>query len=151
MSMAAGEKDSITDINVSPLVYVSLVLVIIFMVTAPMVMQAGIIVGSSKVDAAQGQVSQNESVALRLTTKGIYLNDQGVTLESLPALMTAKLKVNKKKVVTITSDDDVKHGVVVEVLDIAKQSGAEGLSIMKKPVAGKLDDKKKKKKNSGGR
>jgi biopolymer transport protein ExbD len=146
MSMAAAGKDGITDINVTPLVDVSLVLVIIFMVTAPMVMQAGIIVGSSKVDAAEGQVSQNESVSLRLTSKGIYLNEQGVTLASLPALMTAKLKVNKKKVVTISSDEDVKHGVVVEVLDIAKQSGAEGLSIMKKPVPGKLDNVKKKKK-----
>jgi biopolymer transport protein ExbD len=144
MSMAAGQKDAITDINVTPLVDVSLVLVIIFMVTAPMIMQAGIIVASSKVDAAEGEVTQNESVAIRLTAKGIYLNEQPVTLESLPPLMTAKLKVNKKKVVTITSDDDVKHGVVVEVLDIAKQSGALGLSIMKKPVPGKLDTKKKK-------
>ncbi|NTV51515.1 MAG: biopolymer transporter ExbD [Candidatus Firestonebacteria bacterium] len=146
MSMAANDKGAITDINVTPLVDVSLVLVIIFMVTAPMVMQAGIIVASSKVDAAEGQVTQNESVSLRLTAKGIYLNDLGVTLESLPALMTAKLKVNKKKVVTISSDDDVKHGVVVEVLDIAKQSGAVGLSIMKKPAPGKLDPVKGKKK-----
>ncbi len=144
MGMAAGQKDSITDINVTPLVDVSLVLVIIFMVTAPMIMQAGIIVASSKVDAAEGQVSQNESVALRLTTEAIYLNNQPVTLESLQPLLTAKLKVNKKKVVTITSDDDVTHGVVVAVLDIAKQSGAEGLSIMKKPVMGELEGKKKK-------
>lgn len=146
MGMAAGGKDAITDINVTPLVDVSLVLVIIFMVTAPMVMQAGIIVASSKVDAAEGQVTQDESVALRLTAQAIYLNNQPVTLESLPPLMTAKLKVNKKKVVTITADDDVKHGVVVEVLDISKQSGALGLSIMKKPVMGKLDKDKKKKK-----
>jgi biopolymer transport protein ExbD len=143
MSSSAGP---ITDINVTPLVDVSLVLVIIFMVTAPMVMQAGIIVASSKVDAAEGQVTQNESVSLRLTAQGIYLNEQPVTMQSLPALMTAKLKVNKKKVVTISSDDDVKHGVVVEVLDIAKQSGAEGLSIMKKPVPGKMEKGKGKKK-----
>ncbi len=146
MSMSSGGKDGITDINVTPLVDVSLVLVIIFMVTAPMVMQAGIIVGSSKVDAAEGEVTQNESVALRLTAKAIYLNDQPVTMAALPAILTAKLKVNKKKVVTITCDDDVKHGVVVETLDIAKQSGAEGLSIMKKPVPGKLDKNSKKKK-----
>jgi biopolymer transport protein TolR len=147
MSMGAGTKDAITDINVTPLVDVSLVLVIIFMVTAPMMMQAGIIVASSKVDAAEGQVSQNESVALRLTAEAIYLNDRPVTLETLPPLLTAKLKVNKKKVVTITADDDVKHGIVVSVLDISKQSGAEGLSIMKKPVMGKLDkDQGKKKK-----
>lgn len=145
MSMSAGTKDAITDINVTPLVDVSLVLVIIFMVTAPMIMQAGIIVASSKVDAAEGQVSQNESVAVRLTAQGIFLNEAPVTLETLAPLITAKLKVNKKKVVTITSDDDVKHGIVVEVLDIAKQSGAEGLSIMKKPVMGKLDQGKKKK------
>lgn len=146
MSMGSSEKGAITDINVTPLVDVSLVLVIIFMVTAPMVMQAGIMVASSKVDAAEGQVSQNESVSLRLTAQAIYLNEQVVTLQTLPPLITAKLKVNKKKVVTITSDDDVKHGVVVEVLDIAKQSGAEGLSIMKKPVMGKIDKNEKKKK-----
>jgi biopolymer transport protein ExbD len=58
--------------------------------------------------------------------------------------MTAKLKVNKKKVVTITADEDVKHGIIVSVLDISKQSGAEGLSIMRKPVMGQMDGKKKK-------
>ena len=144
MGMGGGGDAAITDINVTPLVDVSLVLVIIFMVTAPMTMQAGIIVGSSRVDAAEGKVSQNESVALRLTEKGIWLNKQQVTLETLPPLLTAKLKVNKKKVVTITSDEEVKHGTVVAVLDIAKQSGAEGLSIMRKPVKGRLDKDKSK-------
>ncbi|MEW6515664.1 MAG: biopolymer transporter ExbD [candidate division FCPU426 bacterium] len=144
MGMAAGAEDAITDINVTPLVDVCLVLVIIFMVTAPLAMQAGIIVASSKVDAAEGQVSQNESVAVRLTADKMYLNDRLVTLETLPPLITAKLKVNKKKVVTITADEDVKHGIIVAVLDISKQSGAEGLSIMRKPVMGQLDSKKKK-------
>ncbi len=144
MGMAAGAEDAITEINVTPLVDVCLVLVIIFMVTAPMAMQAGIIVASSKVDAAEGEVSQNESVAVRLTADKIYLNDRLVTLETLSPLMTAKLKVNKKKVVTITADEDVKHGIIVSVLDISKQSGAEGLSIMRKPVMGQVDGKKKK-------
>lgn len=144
MGMAAGAEDAITEINVTPLVDVCLVLVIIFMVTAPMAMQAGIIVASSKVDAAEGEVSQNESVAVRLTADKIYLNDRLVTLETLSPLMTAKLKVNKKKVVTITADEDVKHGIIVSVLDISKQSGAEGLSIMRKPVMGQMDGKKKK-------
>jgi len=144
MGMAAGaNEDAITEINVTPLVDVCLVLVIIFMVTAPMAMQAGIIVASSKVDAAEGQVAQNESVAVRMTAEKIYLNDRVVTLAELPDRMTAKLKLNKKKVVTITADEDVKHGTMVTVLDIAKQSGAEGLSIMRKPVLGKLDKKKK--------
>ncbi len=145
MGMASGGEDAITEINVTPLVDVCLVLVIIFMVTAPMVMQAGIIVASSRVDAAEGRVSQNESVSVRLTTEGIYLNNKPVTMQSLPALMTAKLKVNKKKIVTITSDEDVKHGIMVEVLDISKQSGAEGLSIMRPPVKGKMDKKRRKK------
>lgn len=145
MGMGGGTGEAISEINVTPLVDVCLVLVIIFMVTAPMTMQAGIIVGSSKVNAAEGKVSQNESVALRLTKEHIYLNDKGVTMESLPALLTAKLKVNKKKVVTITSDDDVIHGKMVEVLDIAKQSGAEGLSIMRQPKKGKLNKGKRKK------
>ena len=146
MGMAGGTDSVITEINVTPLVDVCLVLVIIFMVTAPMTMQAGILLASSKVDAAEGQVSQNESVSIRMTSKGLYLNDALVTLQTLPPLITAKLKVNKKKVVTITADEDVKHGVMVEVMDIAKQSGAEGLSIMRKPVMGTLDKGKKKKK-----
>jgi len=146
MGMGAGDKDAITEINVTPLVDVCLVLVIIFMVTAPMMMQAGILVASSRVDAAEGKVSQDESVAIRMTKDAIYLNDRPVTIQALPALLTAKLKVNKQKVVTITSDEDVKHGIMVDVLDIAKQSGATGLSIMRKPVMGKLDKGKKKKK-----
>ena len=144
MGMGGGSGDSvIADINVTPLVDVCLVLVIIFMVTAPMVMQAGIVVGSSSVTAAEGQVAQNESIAVKITEEGIFLNKQSVTLEALPEVMQAKLKVNKKKVVTITAREKVKHGLVVEVLDIAKQSGAEGLSIMREPVEKKVKRKRK--------
>jgi biopolymer transport protein ExbD len=118
------------------------------MVTAPMAMQAGIVVSSSQVDAKEGKVSQDESIALRLTKDGIYLNNQPYALEALPPVIASKLKLKAegKKVVTITSEDEVLHGVMVAVMDISKQAGAEGLSIMREPKLGKLDKSKKKKK-----
>ena len=69
MAGAAQQQDGdpITDINVTPLVDVSLVLVIIFMAIAPFAMQSGIKVLESKAKAAVGKVSASENVSVRLT------------------------------------------------------------------------------------
>jgi len=87
--MQAGGDDSsaITDINVAPLVDIALVLVIIFMVTAPMVIQSGIIVNSSKVTASHGKATKDEAIQMKLTRKGIIVNNN----------MIIPIKNNEKK------------------------------------------------------
>jgi len=134
-----AEEPAITDINVTPLVDISLVLVIIFMVTAPMVIQSGIIVNSSKVTAAHGKSTRSDSIQVKLTAKNIYVNNKKVSPEQFPSYIEAKLAKNKKKLIMLTSDRAVSHGRMVWVLDVSKMKGAKKLAIMR-------EDKKKKKK-----
>ena len=132
-----AEEPSITDINVTPLVDIALVLVIIFMVTAPMVVQSGIVVNSSKVTESHGKSTKSESIQVKITKKSLYINNRKYADAKFAPALKAFLAKNKKKLVTITSNRDVSHGKLVWVLDVAKMMGAKKLAIMR-------EDKKKK-------
>ncbi|MCX8093652.1 MAG: biopolymer transporter ExbD, partial [Candidatus Goldbacteria bacterium] len=125
------EGEGITNINVVPLIDICLVLLIIFMVTSPMVIQSGILVNSSTVTASHGKSTRNEAVQVKLTKKSIFINNNKVEAEQFPAAIKAALDNNKKKLVMITCDRDVQHGRLVSVLDISKMQGAKTLAIMR--------------------
>ena len=140
MAGAAQQQDGdpITDINVTPLVDVSLVLVIIFMAIAPFAMQSGIKVLESKAKAAVGKVSASENVSLRLSKDGVVtLNGKEVAREALAAAMGEALAASKDRMVTLSADDENFVGDVVSLLDAAKQAGAQKIAIMTtdKPAA----------------
>jgi biopolymer transport protein ExbD len=139
--MQGGSKDEggITDINVTPLVDISLVLVIIFMVTAPMVVQSGIIVNSSNMQASEGKSSKDESVQVKITKKSIMLNNKKISDEQFPQGVKQALDANKKKVVMIMCDRDVLHGRLVNVLDVSKMMGAKSIAIMREEKGGKAE------------
>jgi len=140
MQGGSSGEEGITDINVTPLVDISLVLVIIFMVTSPMIVQSGIIVNSSNVTASEGKSSKDESVQVKITKKSIMINNKKVETEQFPAAMKAVLDANKKKVVMITCDRDVQHGRLVNVLDVAKMMGAKSLAIMREEKKGQAEE-----------
>ena len=127
---AAEEESAINDINVTPLVDISLVLVIIFMVTAPMVVQSGIVVNSSKVTESYGKSTRDESIQIKITKKAIMINNNKVSDESFFPTLKNLLGHNKKKLVTVTCDRDVMHGRLVSVLDTSKMAGAKTLALM---------------------
>jgi biopolymer transport protein ExbD len=127
---AADEESAINEINVTPLVDISLVLVIIFMVTAPMVVQSGIVVNASKVTESFGKSTRNESVQIKITKKSILVNGNKVSDESFYPTIKAMLDKNKKKLVTVTCDRDVQHGRLVSVLDTSKMAGAKSIALM---------------------
>lgn len=145
MGAAPGQRDDepITSINITPLVDVSLVLVIIFMAIAPFALSAGIKVLESRASAAVGKVSASENVSLRLYKDGkVTLNGQAVDPLLLGQRLAQALATSKDKMVLLSADDENKVGEVVEVLDLAKQSGAEKLAIMHeaKPAANASPD-----------
>jgi biopolymer transport protein ExbD len=128
---SADEDSGITDINVTPLVDISLVLVIIFMVTAPMVVQSGIIVTSSKVTESLGKSTKSEAVQIKITNKAILVDNNKVAEDQFYPVMQQKMAANKKKLAIITCDADAVHGRLVWVLDQSKRAGAKSLSIMR--------------------
>lgn len=133
MAMQTGsEEDAITDINVTPLVDISLVLVIIFMAVAPFAIQAGIKVLKSKTKVSVGKVASSENVNVRLRATGeIEVNGKSARWETLQTILNSALAKSADKMVILTADYKNRVGEVVEVLDISKQSGAKKLAIMK--------------------
>ena len=129
---ANNSDDAITDINVTPLVDVSLVLVIIFMAVAPFAVQSGIKVLQSKASAQVGKVSLSESIQVKLTTAGVIkLNGADVTMPDFQARIAQALLASKDKFVIIKADDGNRVGEVVTLMDTAKQAGALKMALMK--------------------
>jgi len=133
MAGASQKADEpISDINMTPLVDVCLVLVIIFMAVAPMAMRAGISVLHSHAKATEGKASIEDNVQVKLTSDGkITVNGASVTLESLGEKIKEALVRSKDKMVTVTADEGNHVGQVVDILDTAKQSGAAKVAILK--------------------
>jgi biopolymer transport protein ExbD len=145
MQEGKGESaDSISDINITPLVDVSLVLVIIFMVTSPLLVQAGIIVSSSRTTASEGQHTKDESVNINITQKGVTVNNEKVPMDKLAEVLKARIPKAKDKMVVVTADRDVLHGQVVKILDISKMAGAAKIALMRDDKLPKNEKKKKK-------
>lgn len=143
MAGAGSQRDDqpITDINLTPLVDVSLVLVIIFMAVAPFAVVAGIKVLQSKAGASQGKTSATENVQIVLKENGaLTINGRRADFATLLASLQEALARSKEKMVVLTADGGNRVGQVVEILDTSKQAGAVKLAILKTeaaPVPGK--------------
>ncbi|MEE8424364.1 MAG: biopolymer transporter ExbD [Elusimicrobiota bacterium] len=131
-SSPKDDDDAITEINVTPLVDVSLVLVIIFMAIAPFGLQAGIQVLQSKAKASVGKVQASQNVNVRLTKDGkLTVNGKKTTFAKLWRVIAKSLGKSKDKMVILTADAENRVGDVVTVLDTARQAGAKKLAIVK--------------------
>jgi biopolymer transport protein ExbD len=133
MGMSSGSsEDPITEINLTPLVDVSLVLVIIFMAVAPFAIQAGIKVLQSKANAQVGKVSASDSIQVKLTREGkLSVNGAAVEREGYPAAVEKALAKSEDKFVIVKADTDNRVGQVVGLLDDAKQAGALKMALMR--------------------
>lgn len=123
---------AISEINITPLTDVMLVLLIIFMVTAPLLLQTGMPVKLPK--ASSTEYSQSRGVVVSVSKEGnIFLNDKKIEPVNLKTRIFALLKRSADKSVIVKADEGVKHGIVVTVLDAAKQAGAQKLAISTEP------------------
>lgn len=122
----------ITDMNVTPLVDVSLVLVIIFMAVAPMALTTGIKVLESSGKAATGKVAASENVEVKLYSDGrITINGKEIEFAALYENLVREIPKSKDKMVMISADKMNKVGKVVKILDVARRAGAKKLAILK--------------------
>ena len=118
-----------SEINIVPFTDVLLVLLVIFMVTTPLIVQGQIHV---KLPRAQSgaQATPQKPVTLTLTAAGkLYLNDAEVGFQDVAGFLTEALKNREDKTVVINADQSVAHGKVVALLDAAKVAGATKLAI----------------------
>lgn len=122
----------ISEINITPLTDVMLVLLVIFMVTTPLLVMESFKIRLPK--AVSADMESGKGITLSIATGGaIYLNGRQIRLETLFDSLKTELRAASNKTVVIKADRDIMHGLVVKVLDTAKRAGAEKLSIATEP------------------
>lgn len=133
MGMAMGGGGGAkSDINVTPLVDVCLVLLIIFMVMVPRnVPEISVRIPPESKQPRKKPPSEEPLVIGMGEEGGLTLNRTPIEKTKLGEELTRQLEFREKKAVFVDFDDKVKYGKAVEVLDVAKRSGAEVLGIMK--------------------
>jgi len=123
---------SLSEINVTPFVDVMLVLLVIFMVTAPM-MQSGI--GVNLPQAETESAPAEEGLTLTIT-KDKYIHIENSVINQF--LLEQKLKEyfygKEKKIVFIRADESLPYGYVIRILDIAKKAGVEITGLITRPI-----------------
>jgi biopolymer transport protein TolR len=122
--------DHLADINVTPLVDVMLVLLIIFMVTAPMLHQ-GVAVALPKTETTNLPSRIEDPVILSITRDGLYyINETPVVRGLLKERLQAYLRQRKDRTVFLKADRALSYGTVVETLDLLNRMGIENLGMV---------------------
>ena len=121
--------------NITPLADVTTTLIVVFLITMPALLWNGIQVNPAEAGSEQAVITPTEStddglLTVAVTPEGITLNGTAMEPDELETELTARLAERSDKTVVIVPHDDVILGLVVEVLDIAKASGAENLAML---------------------
>ena len=132
--MAFDEQSAgaISNINVTPLVDVMLVLLVIFMVTAP-ILQQGVDINLPKVKAAALTGEEQQLVVAVNRSGQVYLNDTPITVPELGPKLQAILKVRPDRQVFLRADQNVRYGEVMLVISTIKGAGVERLGMVTEP------------------
>lgn len=128
-------QSSLADINITPLVDVVLVLLVIFMITAP-VLQSGIEVNVPKTRTVKEITEQRLVVTIDRDQK-VFLGDNPITLIDLRQRLQNGTGDNAKKTIYLRADERVPFGAFASVMDAVKQAGITNISIVTRPVEGK--------------
>jgi biopolymer transport protein TolR len=131
------DEPVLSDINVTPLVDVMLVLLIIFMITAPMLHQ-GIEVALPRADAEPLQLREESPIVLSIRQDGmVYLADEPVHPTRLEEVLVPMLESRPGEPVFVKGDRGVEYGRVVEVLDLLHRAGVTRIGMVtEKPERG---------------
>jgi len=119
---------NMSEINITPLVDVMLVLLVIFMVTAPM-MQSGITVN---LPTAETKSNPSAGGLVLTVTKDryIYMENQNINIFLLESRLKNYFMSKKKKIVFLKADKDVSYGYIINVMDVIKKAGIETVGMI---------------------
>ena len=129
--LSGTTRSSLSEINMVPFVDVVLVLLIIFMITAP-ILQSGIEVDVPKTHTVK-EINQERLVVTVDKAQRVYLGNEPVNIHQLGARIHAQLK-NSRDGVFLRCDETVPFGSFATVVDALRQSGINNISIVTEPI-----------------
>jgi biopolymer transport protein ExbD/biopolymer transport protein TolR len=125
---SARTQTALAEINITPLVDVVLVLLLIFMLTAP-VLQSGVEVAIPKTRSVNQLTEQRQVITID-KEQNVFLQDKPVNVNDL----ATRLKTGKNKIVYVRADERVPFGAFASVMDAIKQAGVTNISIVTQPL-----------------
>lgn len=136
MAFGGNSDRLMSDINVTPFVDVMLVLLVIFMVTAPMMMQ-GVDVALPET-TSKPLVAQKENLIITINKKNqIFINDYQIELDFLQDKLKKILAGRENKEVYLRADKEIPYGIVVRIMAEIKEAGIDKLGMVTEPIGKK--------------
>lgn len=128
-----GSSSAVSEINMVPLIDVMLVLLVIFIITAPLLSH------SIKINVPQASsepVQQDPKVVdFAVDAEGqLFWNEQPVTLEQVPALMAAEAGIEPQPELRLRADLDTRYEVLAQVMSMARQAGLKRIGFVTRPA-----------------
>ena len=131
-SSTGQTRTSLAEINITPLVDVVLVLLVIFMITAP-VLQSGIDISVPKTRTVK-EITEQRLVVTIDRDQNVFLQDQPVNIHELAQKLQQQGTDPAHQVIYLRSDERVPFGAFASVMDAVKQAGITNISIVTQPL-----------------
>ena len=139
MGMATGNTGpgrAVSEINVTPMVDVMLVLLIIFMVTAPLIQQ-GVKVDLPEAKAKTLDVKEDPFIITLAKDEKIYIGKTEIPRAVLKDKLVGNVKLQRDKEVYLHADRELSYGFVVDIMAVIKEAGVENLGMVTDPIGGR--------------
>jgi biopolymer transport protein TolR len=133
-------QTSLAEINITPLVDVVLVLLVIFMLAAP-VLQSGIEVAVPKTRTVK-EITESRVVVTIARDQSVFLGDKPVNVHDLPAQLRRSGQDPAHQVIYLRADERVPFGAFANVMDAVKQAGITNISIVTQPLEAKANSER---------
>ncbi|MGD8859427.1 MAG: protein TolR [Myxococcales bacterium] len=129
-----GGKGPLSEINVTPLVDVMLVLLIIFMVSAPM-MTTGVDVDLPSTRAPRMEMDEEKLLLTITKEQKVFLGEAEVPYDKLEAALTTNERLQTERELYIQADENVPYGFVAKVMALIRRGGIEKVGLVTDPLA----------------
>ena len=133
MGMSGGGKGQVSEINVTPLVDVMLVLLIIFMVSAPM-MTKGVEIDLPKTHAPRMEMEEQKLLMTITKDQKVYLGETEVPYDQLEQALTTNARLQQEHELYLQADETVPYGFVAKVMALVRKGGIDKLGLVTDPT-----------------
>jgi biopolymer transport protein ExbD len=134
MSMNVGSQGRLkSDINVTPLVDVMLVLLIIMMIVAPLLQQGAVVTLPGAANTAEKPDTQGQTVIAVDKSERYFFNSLPIRKDQLRLKVDEILETRKERIILIKADEDARYSAVMDAMDELRASGIEDVALITEP------------------